>query len=121
MAALTNEYGQAIFCQIYIDRQKRVTRSRKHWAMPGADNVASNGAGFTDRVEWVGYLEVDRTRRLRKPLQGPRLCKPGHRGEELKWSCQRQPRAQMIGRMIAPPAQLMLLGRPNVQISTFSN
>ena len=41
--------------------------------------------------------------------------------EELNCSCQHQPRVQMIGRMIAPAAQMMLLVRHEVQISTFSN
>jgi hypothetical protein len=41
------------------------------------------------------------------------------RGSEVKLSAQTS--GQMIGRMIAPAAQMMLLGRPNVQISTLSN
>jgi hypothetical protein len=43
----------------------------------------------------------------------------GTPGEQLKWNCRHQPQVQVIERMIAPSAQVMLLYRPKFKFQRF--
>ncbi len=79
-----------------------------------------NGAGFTNRVQCVGYLEVNPPRRFRKPLQVQDYAnRDAWRGDEVKLSASTAGEDDRTDDCASGADDVA--GPAKIQISTFSD